>query len=306
MSIMKRSQFLVLAGACIFIALGLGCRTKPGAKTVFFVAGDKLYRLNLKEKVVTNVCSGLPKTEDLVLDATHDRLLMTTWDSGAPILAFDTVQGGSAVVRHNGPGDCGQGLAYDAASSNLFCGLYYHGVYAKNEQGDQGWRQLVAAAALAPMIGQRGQLVLDPPRQHVYFRSTYNGSCDRCRFIWRVNYDGSGLTQIIRANGGDGLALDLAVGHLYFSDEPGDGVIKRANLDGSGVQTIMNLPVPYNICLRLVVDVPGKKMYLYLALGNDWRNRAIARASLDGSDFEILTEVSGVGESAGGIALSPR
>jgi hypothetical protein len=306
MSAMKRSQLLVLGGACLLIALGLGCGIKPGVQTVFFVAGDKLYRLNLKEKVVTNVCSGLPKTENLVFDVAHDRLLMATWDSGSPILAFDTVKGGATVVRHNGPGDGGQGLAYDAASSNLFYGLYYQGVYAKNEQSDQGWQQLVTAAALAPMIGQRGQLVLDSTRRQVYFRSAYNGD-SLCRFIWRVNYDGSGLTQIIRANGGDGLALDPAAGYLYFSDRPGDGTIKRARLDGSGEQPILNLPVPYSYCIRIAVDVPGKKLYLYLTnSGSNWRNRAIARSSLDGSNFEILTEIQDVGEGAGGIALSPR
>ncbi len=303
---MKRSQFLVLAGACILVALGLGCRTKPGAKTVFFVAGDKLYRLNLKEKGGTNVCSGLPKTEDLVLDATRDRLLMATWNAGAPILAFDILNGKEAAAQYNGPGACGQGLAYDAASSNLFYGLYYGGVYAMTEPGSQEWRQLVTAAALAPMIGQRGQLVLDPTRRQVYFRSTFNGDCDRCRFVWRVNYDGSGLTKIIRANGGDGLALDPSAGHLYFSDGPGDGIIKRANLDGTGEQTLLSLQPPYSNCIRMALDLPGKKMYLYLAAGNNWRNRAIARLSLDGSKFEILAEVGGVGEGAGGIALSFR
>jgi hypothetical protein len=287
------------------LLIAAGCKKREG--TVFFVAGDKLYRLNINDQVVTNVCSGLPKTEDVALDVAQNRLLLSTWNAGSPVLAFDTLKGKEAAVRHNGPGDCGQGLAYDAASSNLFYGLYYGGVYAKNEQGEQGWRQLVAASALAPMIGQRGQLVLDPAHRLVYFRSAFNGDCDRCRFIWRVNYDGSNPTKIVRANGGDALAIDVSAGHLYYSDEPGNGVLKRVNVDGTVEQTILNLPPPYNYCIRMALDVPGKKIYLYLAnMESNWRNRAIARVSLNGADFEILTEVGGVGEGAGGIAFSTR
>lgn len=307
---MKRSSANVLRRATGLLAIGIlllgsGCRSREG--TVYYVAGDNLFSMDLTGRVASVHCTGLPKTEGLVMDSANQRLLMSTWGSGSPILVAATVQGDPAVVRYQGPGDCGQGLAYDAAESNLFCGLYYGGVYARNESGTQGWRQLVAASALDPMIGQRGQLVLDTARRQVYFRSAFNGDCDRCRWIWRVNYDGSGLTQVLRANGGDALTLDPSKGHLYYSDGPGDGVIKRANLDGTGEKTILNLKAPYNYCIHMVADVPGRKLYMYLAQPeSNWRNRAIARCALNGSGFEILTELGGVGEGAGGIAFVPR
>lgn len=267
-------------------------------KAVYFVAGDSVYRLNPDNRTTAVVCSGLPKTEQVIL-APDGVLWLATWDSDSPILSVDPVKGGPFAVRRPGPGPGGQGFACDAATSNIFLGLYYQGLYVLDEQSGKGWQQIVAPAAIAPMIGQRGQLVLDPPNRHVYFRAAYNGDTP-CRFIWRVNYDGSGLAKIVSANGGDALAIDPSKGHLYFSDLPGDTCVKRSNLDGSAVTTVMTLNPPNDICRFIVLDVPGSKMYLCLSSrSSGWRDRAIARANLDGSGLETLAQVQNVGDGWG-------
>jgi hypothetical protein len=155
------------------------------------------------------------------------------------------------------------------------------------------WTRLVDPGALSPMIGQRGQLQVDPANRHIYFRTAFNGDCGECRYIWRVNYDGSNLIKIIKANGGDALALDLSARKMYFSDVPVNRVIKRANLDGSGVETILTLSAPYDFCRTLAIDLPNQKIYLSLLSDSNSTWRAIARANLDGSNFEILYEFSG-------------
>ncbi|MEI7880589.1 MAG: hypothetical protein WCI95_06910 [bacterium] len=275
-------------------------------KCVYFMSGNSLYRLGLDSRATSIVCSGLPKITNLIMDGSNNRLLLATWDSGSSILSVDPTKGHSPEVRAQGPGQTGgQGLAYDEATSNLFLGLYYNGVYAFNNHDVQGWRQIVTASSLSPMIGQRGQLVLNPASRHVFFRSTFNGSCNQCRYIWRVNYDGSGLTKIIQANGGDALAIDPVAGHLYFTDEPGEGTVKRVNLDGTGVITILSLKAPYGVCIYITLDVPANKIYYFLAENDSWKDKTIARSSMNGADFEILTKISDTAEGWGIAVYSP-
>ena len=265
---------------------------------IYYVSSTKLYRMNLDGTGNTLLYDGMPKSCFLTTDETHNRLLFSTWFSGSAVWAYNTLQGGSASQLLIGPGySGGQGIAYDPAVSTIFAGLYYNGLYAYDEGSAQGWKRIVASSQLSPMIGQRGQIEVDPAHQHVYFRAAYNGTCDQCRWIWRVDYTGSNLTQIVRANGGDAMTLDLVNGKIYFSDEPGNGTIYRCNLDGSGLETVMTVPAPYVFCISLKLDVANNKMYLCLI--NDyvsWEYRAVARANLDGSGYEILREYSGTGE----------
>ena len=68
--------------------------------------------------------------------------------------------------------------------------------------------------------------------------------------------------------------LDLVNGKIYWADD-GTNQVRRANLDGSGVQTLVTgIDNPVSIAL----DVGGNKMY--------WADKAggrIGRANLDGS-----------------------
>jgi hypothetical protein len=293
---------LGILGASLFNAGWAAAAGEPDetGKCIYYVAGSSIYRLNLDSRTNSVIYSGLPKAENMILDRANQRLLLSLWDSGSSILSYDLTKGQSIEPRYNGPGHNGsQGLAYDAATSNLFMGLYYNGVFVLDQNGMQPWRQIVKASALSPMIGQRGQLVLNPGSRQVYFRSAFNGGNSPCRYIWRVNYDGSGLSKIILANGGDALAIDPAAGHLYFSDEPGHGTVRRSNLDGTGALPLLSLKPPYDTCRFIILDVPAGRMYLYLASGTAWRDRAIARASLDGTGFEILTEVKNVSDGCG-------
>ena len=274
---------------------------------LYFAAGDKIYRMNLDGSALTEVCAGFMKPEFLAVNPETGKLMIDLWASGTPVMAYDMARGGDATLLYNGPGyGGGQGMAYDPEAKILFLGLYYSGLYALDENDGEGWRCLASASDLAPTYGQRGQLDYDPAGRHVYFRSTYNGYCDECRWIWRVGYDGTGLTQIVRANGGDALAVDETNGVLYFSDLPGNATIKRANLDGTGVETIKTLEPPYEYCRFFLLDPTGTQLYVYLTSEtSDYRNRAIARMNVDGTDFEILREVTGVVDGWG-IALDVR
>jgi hypothetical protein len=200
----------------------------------------------------------------------------------------------------------GQGLTVDPNTSDLFLGLYYGGITTRNISRNTSWQQVVSSEALAPLLGQRGQVQLDPTNRQLYFKSAFNGDCGLCRFIFRVGYDGSNLTKIIPANDGDDLALDLFARKMYFSDDPGSATIKRANLDGSEIETIFTIPEPYTAPRAIALDLDAKKIYLSLFdVSRDWKARAISRVNMDGTGYEILYEATGESGDAlsGGIGL---
>ena len=170
--------------------------------------------------------------------------------------------------------------------------------------GQGEWSQIVNSQEISPLLGQRGQLQVDPVHQHVYFRTAYNGDCGECRWIYRVDYDGKNLTKIIQANGGDGLVLDLKSSKIYFSDIPDKKTIKRANLDGSNVETILTLPEGYIFSRSMALDEDTGKIFIYIY--EDETNigkQAIARFNLDGSGFEIIREIQTNGNVQGGLAV---
>ena len=271
------------------------------AEGLYFVRGDVLYQMNLDGSDLRSVADGLQDNQSLAADPIRRKIYAGRWGQSAQIRVFD-VTAGDLTVFSDGPGDGGQGLAIDPAGHKMYHGLYYDGVYAMDMNTAGSWSRLVDPASLAPMYGQRGQLQVDPVNRHIYFRSTFNGECGLCRYIWRVGFDGDGLIKIIQANGGDALALDLTEQKMYFSDEPDEpasNTVKRANLDGSAVETLLTLPAPYRLCASMALDVEHQKMYLNLSTdgGDGYKGKAIARANMDGSGFEILHTVAGNTES---------
>ena len=109
------------------------------------------------------------------------------------------------------------------------------------------------------------------------------------KHIQRANLDGSNVETLVRNAYGDGIALDVAGGKMYWTAFL---TIRRANLDGSNVEDLVTeLDAPAHIAL----DVAGGKMY--------WAEEdtgKIRRANLDGSNVEDI--VTGLREPVG-IAL---
>jgi hypothetical protein len=82
--------------------------------------------------------------------------------------------------------------------------------------------------------------------------------------------------------------IDLVAGKLYWADRDLD-IIRRANLDGSGAETIVSVPAPGNNGAPYFLELDPARNKLYWS---DFDSGLIHRASLDGSSPE--TFVSGL------------
>jgi len=115
--------------------------------------------------------------------------------------------------------------------------------------------------------------------------------------LFRSNLDGSSIEFLIEGRKPRSITLDVASGKMYWTSNPvqgesGPGKIKRANLDGSGEEDVVVLPLNFG---GIALDLDAGKMY--------WTHSTrIRRANLDGSEIEELIEFERL-VSVGGIAL---
>ena len=110
--------------------------------------------------------------------------------------------------------------------------------------------------------------------------------------ILSANPDGSGLKTIVSEGRKlpDGLALDVAAGHIYWTNmgEPGsnDGSIMRSDLNGKHVITIVP-PGSTFTPKQLQLEKNSGKLYW-----SDREGMRVMRANLDGSEIETLVDTS--------------
>ena len=134
------------------------------------------------------------------------------------------------------------------------------------------------------VIEELGGLV-DPQAPPIYW--TDQGT-DK---IQRMNLDGTSVEDLITIEIGilGGIALDVTGGKMYWTDWGFPSGIRCANLDGSNVQTLVNIDDdPSGIAL----DVDDGKVYWAVGTIAEDGQGKIQRANLDGTNVETL--VSGL------------
>ena len=110
--------------------------------------------------------------------------------------------------------------------------------------------------------------------------------------IMSVNPDGSNLKVILEEGRKlpDGLAVDAAAGHLYWTNmgnlKANDGSILRSDLDGKHVTTIIP-PGGTFTPKQIQIDKVNRKLYW-----SDREGMRVMRANLDGSSIETLVDTS--------------
>jgi len=131
-------------------------------------------------------------------------------------------------------------------------------------------------------------------------QSAGNGAAGRIFFldlagsrVLSANPDGSDLKTILVEKDKelpDGLVVDLAAGHLYWTHmgnpTANDGSIVRSDLDGQNLKTIVPKGATFTP-KQLQIEKKSKKLYWC-----DREGMRVMRANLDGSNIETLVDTS--------------
>jgi len=109
--------------------------------------------------------------------------------------------------------------------------------------------------------------------------------------VFSMNPDGSDpKTLVTGCRMPDGIALDLAKGHFYWTDmgvpNRNDGKIERADLDGRNRTTIIPEGATYTP-KQIHLDSQNRKLYW-----SDREGMRVMRSNLDGSHIETLVDAS--------------
>src|SRR6201995_3158696 len=109
--------------------------------------------------------------------------------------------------------------------------------------------------------------------------------------VLSANPDGSDLNTILVQGAGklpDGLALDVAAGHLYWTNmgnpTANDGSIHRCDLNGRNLTTLIPPGGTFTPKQLQIEKMTGKFYWC------DREGMRVMRANLDGSDVETLVE----------------
>jgi DNA-binding beta-propeller fold protein YncE len=130
-------------------------------------------------------------------------------------------------------------------------------------------------------------------------RNKGNGVVARIFFLYlgggrvlSANPDGSDLKTVLIEGRKlpDGLAVDVAAGHLYWTNmgnpKANDGTLFRSDLDGRNLTTIVAAGGTFT-AKHLQIDKPNGKRYWC-----DREGMRVMRANLDGSNIETLVDTS--------------
>lgn len=101
--------------------------------------------------------------------------------------------------------------------------------------------------------------------------------------VWKAKADGSSVENIIGYGAGGygyGLAVDPVNEKIYFDDQE-NGVILRSNLDGTGIETVVE---KVGRVYGIVIDNTNGKFYF-----SDTGDGLIKKANLDGSELVPVT-----------------
>ncbi len=241
---------------------------------------------------------------NFAVDPMTRAIYFTTWETGTSGQVRRLNADGTVDTLYTLRGG-GQGIGLDLVGRRIFWGEYYSGLFSASMDGGEPV-ELVSGEQVSAH-GVMG-IQLDAANEVIYFFTPDNCSVSGRR-IWRVNYDGSGLTQIYQAE--DGLTCayaDLAAGKLYFVDLAAPQTAKtiyRTALDGSGREPLFAMPGD-RYCTGLAVDSATATIY-FSADDGVWR------AGLDGSGLERLVDnLRGLGgvqwltsDNDGGLCPSP-
>lgn len=140
------------------------------------------------------------------------------------------------------------------------------------------------AASVSGPIG----LKVDPSGNKLYILCRGNSSSTTTGTqIFRCDFDGSDVEQLnnVLGNWPTALALDVSGGKMYWTVALNPMVVRRSDLSGSGVETLINSTTyPAGIDL----DLDDNKLYFVETNVLNGGEGTITRSNLDGTNTEVI------------------
>ena len=185
------------------------------------------------------------------------------------------------------------GIAVDVSGSKMYwTDFQTKTVMRANLNGSSV--QTIATAGISEPQG----IAVDPFAGKVYWTDDGIGLSSTSSIV-RANLDGSGAQNLFPGGVGQpvGISLDLLHGKMYWANNVGNR-IERANLDGSNLQVVYQVPFPTVGLAGIAVDPVGGLVYATENL-----NDRILAVNLDGSNPHTLLFIAG-GDPLG-LAVDP-
>ena len=239
----------------------------PPAKKVYWTddVANKIQRSDEDGNNVEDVITGLDRPRGLDIDAVNGKLY---WTNGRQIKRSDlngnnveTIFSGSVTALD---------IKLDVAGGKMYWTHDdgYSLVKRANLDGSN-------SDTINTSLNRPAYITLDAAAGFLYLTEFGDGS------VSRMNLDGTGITALTSGPAGAvGNAVDLINGKLYWTGGATNDWIRRSNIDGSIVETIVTgLNAPQDI----VYDSDNDRIYWVDAL-----NRLLQRSDPDGSNIETL------------------
>jgi len=241
-------------------------------------SGGAIVRANVDGSAQQVIVSGLNTPRGIAVDATRGFVYWT--DQQARTLQRARLDG-SELTTLKSALSLPTGLELDSIAGKLYFADDGSAGSEHIERIDIDGANHVNLFAFA---GTPRGVALDPVAGHVY---AVEAGGDR---LVRVNYDGTGFTVLASGaakglNAPVELEIDLVNKKLYWIDSTPGNAIRRANFDGSGVETVVSA---LNDPVGLVLDVANGLMYW-----TESEDGVVGRAKLNGTAVTRFSTSSG-------------
>lgn len=242
---------------------------------IFYTGPNSVGQIGFDCEIDTSFVTAQSQIHDIVIDPSEKTLYLTS--GGANRILKMNFDGTNVQPIFSNP----NGEVGDLAQLDSF--LFYStndGTIAKVKKDGTN------DAVLNTNSGNATGIAIDSKNEHLYWTNFSNGT------ISRADLDGLNESVILNVIAPIRLAVDTIAEKIYWIERGTSNTIKRANFDGSTVETIVSLST---FGTGIELDLINSKVY--------WSegNSIIRRANLDGSFIEIFSDSYAGGA---GIAIS--